>query len=218
MSAATELANAEADAVEAELGPDEELEPDGEQEAEPEPEPEPESEASIQAKLKRISDQVDREDNRHEKRYAEILGDDFGMYAPCPLCQLAGYAFTYPPGTMPDEQRAAVALVLGETAGTEYQQAPWAETCLTCAGNGVVLSGAATEHGRLIPCRDCNGSGWREKLAPPPTPIFQAVAQPPAPQPFVGPDPSLPGDKWGRQQGHPHYGIDPNLVYPTAGV
>lgn len=212
MSAATDLANAEADAVEAELGPDEELEADGEQEQE-EAQLEPqESEESMQARLKKISSQMDGEDRRHEKRYAEILGDDFGMYAPCPLCQLAGFAFTYPPGTMPDEQRAAVAVVLGESGASEYKAAPWSEKCETCDGRGEVLSGAQTQHGMLITCRTCESAGWVEKREPaqplaavPPLGASQP-AQPVYPVSNDGPD------RWDRPPGHPHYGIEPKYV------
>lgn len=212
MSAATELANAEADQVEAELGPDEELEPDGEDEQEPEPEQPQESEASMQARLKRISSQMDGEDKRHEKRYREILGEDFGMYAPCPLCQIAGYAFTYPPGTMSEEQRAAVSIVLGETGATEYKPAPWAEKCVICDGLGEVLSGSQTQNGRLIVCKSCNGAGWTEKreapapLAAVPNLGLEQPVQPVYPISADGPD------RWDRPPGHPHYGIEPRYV------
>jgi hypothetical protein len=217
MSAATEIANAEADKVEAELGPDEELDPDGETDEEPEPEPEGESEASIQARIKKISDQVDREDERHVKRYREIFGEEFdSTYKECPLCQLAGWAFPYD-GNMPEEQRQVVALVIGEDGGTDYKEAQFSQTCDACDGLGQVLSGAKTPHGQLVVCRKCTGNGWIEKLPAPISLVPPAAPSPPPGVPFAGPDPSLAPDQWGRQQGHPHYGIDPNLVYPTVG-
>lgn len=212
MSAATEIANAEADEVEAELGPDEELEPDGEDEQEPEPEEPQESEASMQARLKKISSQMYGEDKRHEKRYAEILGDDFGMYAPCPLCQLAGFAFTYPPGSMPEEQRAAVAVVLGESGVSEYQAAPWAEQCSTCQGLGEVLSGSQTINGRLIVCKVCNGAGWVDKREPvAPLAAVPSYGTGQTPQPVYPVSPDGP-DRWERPPGHVHYGIPPMYV------
>lgn len=212
MSAATDLANAEADAVEAELGPDEDLEADGEEEQE-EQEPEPqESEESLQARLKKISGQMDGEDKRHEKRYSEILGDDFAMYAPCPLCQLAGYAFTYPPGTMPEEQRAAVAVVLGESGASEYKSAPWSEKCQVCDGLGEVLSGSQTINGRLVVCKVCNGGGWTEKReAPQPLAAVPELQTPGAVQPVYPVSADGP-DRWDRPPGHPHYGIEPRYV------
>lgn len=212
MSRVTEMAEAEADQVEAELGPDEELEPDGEEEAEEEEVVERESEEDMQARLKKISSQMDGEDKRHEKRYREILGDDFGMYAPCPLCQLAGYAFTWPPGTMGEEQRAAVAIVLGESGATEYQPAPWAEKCTACDGLGEVLSGALTQHGRLITCRACESRGWVEKREPVvPLVSVPQLGAPQTPQP-VYPISNDGPDRWDRPPGHPHYGIEPKYV------
>lgn len=212
MSAATEIANAEADAVEAELGPDEEREPDGEQETEPEPEPEPEDEASILRRIKDINEKVDREDERHVKRYREIMGDDFDQtYKECPLCQLAGWAFPYE-GQMLEDQRAAVSIVLGEGGGTDYQHAPWAETCITCQGNGEVLSGSNTQGGRLIVCRECNGQGWKEKIPPLPTPALAAVPPPSALPPVQVGDPNATFDQWGREPSHPHFGMDPRYV------
>lgn len=212
MSAATEIANAEADAVEAELGPDEELDPDGEQESEPEVEPEPEDEASILRRIKDVNDKVDREDERHVKRYREIFGDDFdATYKECPLCQLAGWAFPYE-GQMLEDQRAAVGVVLGDAPKLEYKEAPFSQTCDMCDGLGNVLSGARTQHGELVVCRKCNGSGWIEKVPALPTPTLTAV---PAPQPLppvqVG-DPNAVYDQWGRSTDHKHFGMDPRYV------
>lgn len=212
MSAATEIANAEADAVEAELGPDEELEPDGEQEAEPEPEVEVEDEASILRRIKDINEKVDREDERHAKRYREIMGDDFDQtYKECPLCQLAGWAFPYE-GQMLEDQRAAVAIVLGEGAPQEYKEAPFSQTCDMCDGLGNVLSGAKTDHGRLVVCRKCNGSGWIEKIGPIPTPALAAVPPPSALPPVQVGDPTAVYDQWGRDTSHKHFGMDPRYV------
>lgn len=212
MSSIVEQANAEADAVEAELGPDEELEADGEDEQEQEPEPE--TEALSQKQIEAMFKKLDSEADRHTKRVQELTGDSFADLLPCPRCHpsIPGFCGPPPPEGLPAEQIAAVDISMGRGGAAEYQMAPWAEMCATCAGLGSVLSGALTEHGRLIVCKACNGAGWVDKREPvqqQPQETLTLVQQPNQP---VYPVSNDGPDRWDRPPGHPHYGIEPKYV------
>lgn len=237
MSSIVERANAEADAVEAELGPDVELEPDGEETEEPEPEPEPEDPGLSERDLAKIGQKVDNEDNRHRNALVKILGADFEMYKECPLCQVAGWVLPYPPGAVEPLQRAAIMAAIGDPATPELQDAPEATVCPVCAGYGETRTGSKNPLHMTKLCEPCGGKGWmnnlelttysnqrmeRERTAsllangPTLSVLPGQVKTEPYPDhavPFI-PAPGTP-DNWGRPSGHPMWG-SPNRADGSA--
>lgn len=237
MSSIVERANAEADAVEAELGPDVELEPDGEEAEEAEQEQEQQDAAPSESDLRKIGEKVDREDTRHQGRLREILGSDFDMYKECPLCQVAGWVLPYPPGVVEPLQRAAIMAAIGDPATPELRPAPEATMCPVCEGYGETLTHSKNPLHMTKLCEPCGGKGWmnnlelttysnqrmeRERTAsllangPTLVPPVGGVKVEPYPDhavPFI-PAPGTP-DQWNRPSGHPMWG-SPNRADGSA--
>lgn len=168
MLSIAERARQEADAVEAAEAteaPDTDTEPDTDPEP-VQPEPELDTEPSAQAQIEKATKALAKEDERHAKRVAEIMGEDFALVHSCPACAdfAAGFTLTDPDAGPP---------VLH---GEQY------EACGTCNGYGVVLTGALTDHGRTQTCTPCAGQGYVTKqaapvqLPPPPAAMQQTGA------------------------------------------
>ena len=192
--------------------PDAEPDEDEDEELEPEPEPSEPSEPSSETVLAERHKALASETRRHETRLRTIYGNDFESLAVCPLCLADGWIVPAPPGAMPPEQWEAVQLAAGQAPDANYREADYAETCPTCDGWGQVLSGSKTDTQRLIPCRPCEGKGWKAKLGEQqPAPTF-ALPVPPPPNGAVSIDWTRPKDNWGRPEGHPHFGMEPSLV------
>jgi hypothetical protein len=229
VSAATEIAEREALEAEAENPDAEAPEPlEGDPapvEPEPEPEPEPSSQTVVEAADKRFTTEA----KRHENALAKLHPDDWDTFAMCPLCIGDGFLTPIAPGEMPDQIWEAVTVLSGRVQTGELQTAPYAEVCETCAGYGMVLTGARNETNASLPCRTCAGYGWLD-LGQPQTPgqiIPNAKKVPPAPaalvsvpgyaqpprepypdsgiefQPFIG----GANDPYGRPAGHPRWGM-----------
>lgn len=151
MSHIAEMARAEADAAEA---ADPDIEPDTEPDTEPEPEPAPEPKGVDPEKAFTL---LAKEDDKHAKAVARIMGDDFALVYRCQHCVdlAAGFTFT-PPDEMPPLAHP-----------DEY------ERCDRCNGHGAVLTGAVNDIGRLQTCTRCSGQGFTQKpveVAVQPTP------------------------------------------------
>ena len=144
MSAATELARAEADAVEAEDVDTDEAEDEADDEAEAA------AESSSNVSMEKALQKLEAENVRHGKRVAEIMGDDFALVHVCTHCQDFAAGFTLTP---PDEAPPLV-------HGGEFQR------CGKCNGYGQVLTGALTDHGTTTTCRGCSGQGYIEVVLP----------------------------------------------------
>lgn len=214
-----ELADAEAERAEAdeadeeaetETGAGDETEPAEGDEAEPvvETERAPPTEAEV----KRHIDRLDKEDERHTKRYAEILGADFESMQPCPRCLTSGHIYPFEAAPIEPEQIAAVDASLGRDVAADLKQATDATICEACDGWGMVLTGAKNEQGRVKPCTPCAGQGWVSPAAtitPLPTP--PTPAQTTNGEGAAAASVPLP-DAWGRPQGHPHWGQDPAAI------
>lgn len=164
----------------AEPDPDTEPEPDSEPDEELQEEPaEPEARAPSAAELKRF----EAENTRHERRLAEIMGDDFAAFEPCPAC--GGVGFTPRP---PEE-----ALNLVKATGViECPTCSGAggNPCPACAGKGGLEFPTKVEGQRFQSCPscggtgmnvcvDCAGNGWKRESAAAATPVA-AVASPAA--------------------------------------
>ncbi len=194
MSRITEMAEAEADAVEA--AEDEETtvpEPESVPDPEPEPEP-PVGEAAVKA--------IEREDERHRKAVAKIMGTDFALVHVCDGCLdfTGGFTFT-PPTTEP-----------------EFKASTDSMTCPACNGLGEVLSGSNSPTHRLKACAPCTGFGYVPKTQQQPLPQQQGGQTLPSPngvgliQPFTDAfgQPSAVGpDAYGQAWGSPGYGSPP---------
>src|SRR5258708_23353922 len=167
MSTIKQMADQEADATEAELGPDEELEPDGE----PDDEPETENEvADVQTPdFEKMFASLDKEATRHAKRVTELLGPELSEFTPCPLCHpsVPGLAGPVGPDGFDPERRIAVLIAMGEDAARKLKQAPEARMCEVCDGGGWCTTGAKPGAQPEKMCDTCQGNGWRTKLASP---------------------------------------------------
>lgn len=183
---------------------------DEEQEAEeaetptPEPEPEPVSEAQAEAILKSL----EREAVRHHREVVKRAGPMYADLTPCPACTgmpgTPGFIVTQLPPDQEEARRQIVAQALGASAEPVYQADPERETCPTCQGLGKLTTGSRVPNQDALPCRVCNGQGWKQKLTP-----VQPVVPVPAPGTNVA---GVTEDAWGRPLGHPHYAMAPASV------
>lgn len=190
-----------------------ELEPEQDDDGEQDEggEDEPQRVQSTETVLAERHKQINAAAKTHESRLRNILGADFDAYQPCPLCLADAFIIPHPPGSMIPEQWEAVQIAAGQHAEQEYKQADYTEECPDCNGLGEVLTGAKTQHGRLIPCRTCEGKGWKAHMDEPTGPVLvpqlQTYTPPSAPQvPNGGVK-----DEWGRDLGAPNYGVHPSV-------
>lgn len=162
--------------AEQESKPELEEEPEAEAEPEEEPEEEPEpsslSSSNVESGLERIA----RENERHLEHVAAIMGDDYETVAICPLCADFAAGVVFPGRVLEPEQRNRVLVAMGEEPEPELRQNADTETCERCGGMGDLLTGSRTPRSNLMPCPDCGGQGWKQKLAP-------AAQYPPPPPP-----------------------------------
>jgi len=212
VSTAAQLARAEIERT-----PQEDPEPDPEPTPEPAPEPEPEPQASVGEKELRA---LERENDRHQQALGKMLGEDFAGFASCPLCDGGPAGFVPPFSVFPDEAAAAKGQAVYEyfegRAEIEppYKQATTMRTCAACEGWGQVISGARNSGHRLEQCRQCFGNGWVDRVdSLPSTPNYTPPnIQTGGTSPVPGADGQVMLDTWGRQLGHPHFGLHPDTI------
>lgn len=220
MSRATEIAEAEAERAEAE-NPDEEtveqIQPDDDDEAEAE-EAEPEhGEPSSLSQVENIDKALGAEQKRHAKALAKALGDQWEHFAMCPLCQVDGYAMPYGPGEIEPEQRDAILVVMGESGNQALKEHTTEVRCPTCDGWGEMRNGSRRAEQATSACQACMGTGHLDKsqiTSTAPT-LTAAPSYPWDEQPAalaVVPN----ADRWGRNMGHPDFGLDPNTIVSTV--
>jgi hypothetical protein len=214
-----QLAEAEAARAEAE-GDDDDDEAAADEEGTPPSEPdvpaeqpsEPPPEPVTEAQLKKMTERLDKEDERHKNRYAEVLGDQFAEMGPCPRCLTRGFIYSPDKFPVPDEQVAAVQASLGLLAEPELLEATDAVRCEACDGWGMVKTGAQNEQGAIKACTRCAGQGW---VAPSPAaPVATFTSSAPLRENGSPDDEyaSAMPDAWGRPVGHPHWGQDPATI------
>lgn len=218
------------EAEQAEPEPEPEPEPDEDEDGdEPEPEPEPTQRALSERDIERINKRIDSAAAANEKRLRDILGADFEVYAPCPLCAIPGFA--YRAGTLEYEplHRAAIMAALGDEPEIQYRADPQSQACPACDGEGEVLTGSKRPVNRTKQCMPCGGTGWVTKLEPemahtnaggvvynpqfgnsvlnvPPTTLDNGNPYPGYGIAFI-PVPNGAPDGFNRPAGHPHYGM-----------
>jgi len=166
--------------------------------------PEPLTEARAEAILKAL----EREASRHAREVEKRAGPMFSDLTPCPCCTgmpgTPGFIVAELPYEQAEVRRMIVAQALGATAGPEYPADPDREMCTTCDGLGLLRTGSKVAAQEALPCRACNGQGWKQKLTP--------VQVPPMAMTVPQPSGNVTDDRWGRPLGHPHYNQDPALV------
>jgi len=215
-----------------ELENGEPLEPDGEPDGEPAADDdaeaaaedgEPEAAAPAPPTQKEIDarhNKLDAEAQRHEKRVAEIMGDDFALLIRSPLDWTPGFLWNPAVAPLPPEIAGATMALLGVESPADYAHDPGRQTCDKCNGLGQLATGSLVQEQATLPCRFCRGYGWtgegNPEQLPAPTPIVpQVYATSGAPTTATLPPPNQPvqaADRWGRPAGHPHYNIDPAQV------
>ncbi len=223
MSEATELARAEADAVQAEEAAEDEETPDDETpETEPTPEPEPEPIDSV-----KLTKALDREADRHEKAVQKIMGEDFDQLARCALCAMSPAGYVFPFEALPPEAQDAIRegvnqYVSGGGIDLErFQFAADMRECEVCQGEGLVRSGSKHEAHLLEVCNPCTGNGWKRVeavLAPvatlPPAPVAPAAPNDAPYRDAQGQPCWVQPDTAGRLYGDPNYGLP--ALHPGA--
>ena len=155
---------------------------------------------------------LDREARRHEKALEKAYGPEWDSRVMCPLCEAEGFLTGWQAGAMPDEQWNAVYALAGQYKPPELIEDSSYQRCEHCDGWGETLSGAQRDDKRTKLCDVCSGNGYVAR--PPQLPkIDMAQWSTPAPaQPAPTFNMNGTPDRWGRPEGHPHYGMDPALV------
>lgn len=148
----------------ADLGTETEVEEQTETElelaTETELEHEPESAVRSERDIEQAMDKLARENERHAKRVAEVMGDDFATVDVCPLCEPFTAGWIFPGNPIPPEQWHAVQLSVGLTPEPVLRQNPDTETCALCGGAGDLLTGATNDRARTMGCPPCGGQGY----------------------------------------------------------
>lgn len=191
MSTIVERANAEADAVEAELGTEDPATDAVEEPDEPEAPPAaPVEEKAIKA-LGRVID-------TYTAGLRRVMGDDFDALHECGYCQQVA------PGFVLEEQSPL----------EQFAVDPDKQRCGKCNGYGQLRSGSLTE-AALVTCMECTGNGWVAVYHPPPpaqgSPQFGVQQVPPGYIPATS-EAQAVRDQWGRPLGHVHFGMDPASI------
>lgn len=168
--------------------------------------------ARSQKEIEELTGKLEREADRHAKRVAEIMGDDFALLVPNPTDWTPGFIFDVPQMHPLPEQVAELLAMLGRAEEVELREAEDAQACDKCNARGQTLTGSKVEGQRTKPCAKCNGTGWTVRLAA--APPLPAPAQPTGTFPGGLPTPETyqVKDSWGRPTGHPHFGIDPVAI------
>lgn len=181
----------------------------------PEPEPEGLSEKDIEV----LQGKLEKETHRHTSRITEIMGDDATILVPCELCEPNIPGWRWPVIAEGDAREPLYALVNGEQ-GTGYAEDDDAQACDRCNALGSTLTHSRVPGSELLPCGKCKAKGWTseadrlawdsaESAKTEAASFSQNVSQFPAQPPT-----SLARDTWGRTQGAPFFGMDPQFMTP----
>jgi len=142
-------------AAEEEESHDGEQEPQpGEEPEQPQEEPQALSEREIEARLTKLN----KEGERHAKRVVEVMGESMADLHVCELCWPFAPGFRFEP--IPDQQRAAVMLLLGMSGVGNYVHDRHSDACGDCNGWGLVATGSKVAGQDALTCMNCGGKGW----------------------------------------------------------
>lgn len=165
-----------------------------------------------EAEMERRAKAWDRARDRHMTAAQTADEYRYSISAVCPLCD--GHGLMYTPQT-PEEaaqMRGFILGLVGEATPEEFHDHPKYHRCDTCDGYGKVRTGSRVAGQEALNCPDCNGQGHtggalQGSVVPMPTPTVPATATVPADE-----QARIGNDAWGREPGHPHYGLLPALV------
>lgn len=143
---------------------EEQTETELDEHTETELEPEPEGAVRSERDIEQAMDKLARENERHAKRVAEVMGDDFNTLAVCPLCEPFSAGWVFPGNPVPPEQWSAIQVAVGLTPEPSLRQNPETEPCAKCGGWGDLLSGALADRSRVVQCPSCGGTGYTTKV------------------------------------------------------
>lgn len=105
---------------------------------------------SLEASLKAF----EKENARHADEVASIMGEDFEAMTPCENCNGVGFRPADP-----------------------YKRDPSLQTCEACGGYGILVTGSLNPDKVVQPCVACGGNGFVTKLTPAPAPVAAAPVQ-----------------------------------------
>jgi hypothetical protein len=165
-----------------------------------------------QKEIEALNRKLDAEAERHAKRVAEIMGDDFALLVPSPIDWTPGFIFGVD-GMLPaPSQLEELDAILGRAAGPDLKAAKDAQACEACNAIGDVLTGSRKEGQVTKPCTSCGGTGWTPKLAEAQPPLVVTNIEAYTNGAVAQPNQFPVADRWGRPAGHPHYGLEPAFV------
>lgn len=164
-----EPAEAEPSEPEPDIETEEEAEP-GEAPPEPvEPQPEGLTEKELESRMKRIGGYF----TTYTRKLDELLGEDFLVMEPCPLCTTAVPGFVFP-GVAPEDVVVQVLPKVGLGGLLELEPDPTSRKCPVCNGRGQLKTESFVPGNETRKCAKCNGSGLEitatsgPNVAPPP--------------------------------------------------
>lgn len=189
-----------------------ELEPEPTPEPEPQPEPtEPEAPpvqaAQTEKEVKKRSEQLAGEAERHANRINQILGEDALGLIQCEACPPTIPGWHYPASDFPegDPSRLLYEMLAGGSEAVLKHPARYKE-CPDCGGFGRVLTGSKEAQfvTKVCPNLDCKGTGFVD-LEGARAPVVALPTTPSTEQPS-DPVETPETDFLGRPVGHPNYG------------
>ena len=139
--------------------------------------------------LDEVYKQIERKADNYKRDMARLLGKTGAPWQESPFDQVPGYLLPFNPD-------APEALVMKQAADAYFlagkrkrQPHPTFVTCPPCDGEGKMDNGAKGDCTDWVPCWSCHGSGTRDLTMPPPSP---PVAYQPLPTPQTAPNPYAP--------------------------
>lgn len=113
---------------------------------------------------------LEKENERHDARVREIMGEDAQYLVNCPLCGdvSTGFLMVGEQGIIGEDKLNELRDLLGIASAKQLKQHPTVHTCETCDGLGRVATGSKVTGYDSIDCPECVGKGWtgQSTLAP----------------------------------------------------
>ena len=165
-----------------------------------------------QDEIEKLTEKLAREADRHAKRVQEIMGEDFALLVPSPVDWTPGFIFNVPEMHPFPEQIDALLALVGRQTEDDLLDADDAEACDKCNARGITKTGSRVDGQRTKPCGKCNGNGWVTKFTPVVVQTGYSNGSPATGSAVISPETFAVTDRWGRPNGHPHFGLDPVTV------
>ena len=188
-------------------------EPEGAEEPAEEPaEPEGLHTLTEQETEKRFA-RIEKQAVAWRERVAATLGELALDLEYCPRCLPMVPGFVYPIAKVPipDAQKVAVKLSLGELAPPDLRLADDAFECGKCGGYGQVLTGSRKESQKVAVCLECGGDGWTGSRKAKIAQLTPEQRETMAVRDDAPVEPKALADPWGRTIDDPLYGVMPGF-------